>query len=56
MVDTDNTRRTRPGVWHKPGELKRYELDQSHNQSQYIRSGVLYISGLEHCRKTKFGI
>ena len=30
MVDTDNTRRTRQGDWHKlppPGELKRSELD-----------------------------
>ena len=29
MVDTDDTRRTTPGKWHKlpPGKLKRYELD-----------------------------
>ena len=29
MVDTDNTRRTTPGVWHRlpPGEQKRSELD-----------------------------
>ena len=58
MVDTDYTRQTMPGVWHKlsTGDLKKSELDVCNNQSQYIRSGVFYISGLEHCRKTKFGI
>ena len=58
MVDTDNTRWTRPGVFHKLSteDLKKSELDVCHNQSQYIRSGVFYVSGLEHCRKTKFGI
>ena len=58
MVDTDNTRRTTPGVWYKlsTGNLKKSELDVRHNQSQYIRRWVFYISGLEHCRKTKFGI
>ena len=55
---THDTRRTtdKEGVWHMflTGELKKSELDVT------IRASILAvgvnISGLEHWRKTKFGI
>ena len=45
MVDTDDTQRTTPGVWHKlpTGDLKKSELDVTIKISilVYLRFGTL---------------